>query len=370
MARPLEGIRVLDFTSLLPGPLATLILAEAGAEVLKIERPGGGDEMRSYMPKLGPDSVNFALLNRGKQSIAIDLKEPGARERLMPLAERADVLVEQFRPGVMERLGLGYETLGSVNPRLIYCSISGYGQSGARAGVAGHDLNYLAETGLLSLVASSEGAPMLPPALLADIGGGSYPAVINILLALFQRQRTGEGAFLDVAMADNVFPFLYWAIGNGLAAGRWPRPGGELVTGGSPRYNLYRTADGQFVAAGPLEDRFWEAFCDLLGLDERERNDASDPEATKRLVASRVAARPAEYWRERFAGRDCCCAVVRSVREALDDPDFGARGLFDRLVEGDGTTIAALPLPLAPAFRQSEQQLGYPSLGSANSLLD
>ena len=157
----------------------------------------------------------------------------------------------------MDRLGLGYEALRTVNPGLVYCSISGYGQSGSRAGVAGHDLNYVAETGLLSLASSADGTPVVPAALVADIGGGTYPAVVNILLALLRRERTGEGAFLDIALADNVFPFLYWAIGNGLAAGQWPSPGGDLVTGGSPRYNVYRTTDGQFVAAAPLEDRFW-----------------------------------------------------------------------------------------------------------------
>jgi crotonobetainyl-CoA:carnitine CoA-transferase CaiB-like acyl-CoA transferase len=370
VAAPLDAIRVLDFTSLLPGPLATLILAEAGAEVIKIERPPAGDEMRSYLPKLGRDSVNFALLNRGKTSIAIDLKETGARERVLALVETADVLVEQFRPGVMDRLGLGYAALREVNPGLVYCSISGYGQSGPRAGVAGHDLNYVAEAGLLGLVASADGSPMLPPALVADIGGGSYPAVINILLALMQRERTGEGAHLDVSMAENVFPFLYWAIGNGAAAGRWPTPGGDLVTGGSPRYNLYRTADGQYVAAAPLEDRFWEAFCDLLGLEEHERDDAADPEATTRLVASRIGAHTADHWRERFEGRDVCCALVRTVREALADPHFRARGVFDSLVEGGGRAIPALPLPLVRPFRRPERQLGYPSPGSANPLLD
>jgi alpha-methylacyl-CoA racemase len=370
MGTPLEGIRVLDFTSLLPGPLATLMLAEAGADVLKIERPDRGDEMRSYTPKFGTDSVNFALLNRGKQSIAIDLKDPARRQRFMALVQQADVLVEQFRPGVMDRLGLGYEALRTVNPGLIYCSISGYGQSGSRAAVAGHDLNYVAETGLLSLASSADGTPVVPAALVADIGGGTYPAVVNILLALLRRERTGEGAFLDIALADNVFPFLYWAIGNGLAAGQWPSPGGDLVTGGSPRYNVYRTADGQFVAAAPLEDRFWEAFCNLLGLDEHERDDAPDPEATKRVVASRIAEHPAGHWRARFSRQDVCCAVVRTVREALEDPQFRERGLFDRMVEGEAGTITALPMPLEPALRRPDERLGYPPLGNANSLLD
>ena len=177
-----------------------------------------GDEMRSYTPKFGADSVNFALLNRGKRSIAIDLKEPGAVTRLMPLVQSADVIVEQFRPGVMDRLGLGYEAVSRANPRIIYCAITGYGQSGRRAMTAAHDLNYAAETGMLALAAGSDGAPVPPAALVADIGGGSFPAVINILLALREREQSGRGCKLDIAMADP-YTFMYWAMGDGL-----PRP--------------------------------------------------------------------------------------------------------------------------------------------------
>jgi alpha-methylacyl-CoA racemase len=181
--QPLTGIKVVDFSALLPGPLASLILAEAGAEVVKVERPGG-DDLRGYEPRFGPAGAGFALLNRGKRSIAIDLKANDARARLLPLLRSADVLIEQFRPGVMERLGLGHAALATLNPRLIYCSITGYGESGPKAQVAAHDLNYLAETGLLHLAAGADGAPVVPPALIADIAGGAYPAVLNILLAL------------------------------------------------------------------------------------------------------------------------------------------------------------------------------------------
>ena len=257
---PLDGIRVLDFTSLLPGPLATLVLAEAGAEVTKIERPGMGDEMRTYVPKFGADAVNFALLNRGKRSVQLDLKDPESSAPIRALVQDADVLIEQFRPGVMERLGLGPDAVHAINPRIVYCSLSGYGQHGPLADRAGHDLNYVAELGLLGLSRGAGGEPVLPPALVADIGGGSYPAVINILLALIERERTGRGARLDVSMTDNVFTFLYWAMGNGLAAGQWPEPGAELLTGGSPRYNIYRAADGGWIAAAPLEDRFWSCL--------------------------------------------------------------------------------------------------------------
>jgi crotonobetainyl-CoA:carnitine CoA-transferase CaiB-like acyl-CoA transferase len=360
----LSGIEVLDFSTLLPGPLATLILAEAGAAVTKVERPGGGDEMRSYEPRLGSTSVNFALLNRGKRSVQLDLKEPGAVASLEPLLARADVLVEQFRPGVMDRLGLGYDAVAQINPRIVYCSITGYGREGDRAGRAAHDLNYVADAGLLDTIADAGGEPVLPHGLVADIGAGAYPAVINILLALAERQCDGRGRHLDVAMADNVFTWMYWAIGNGLGAERWPSRGSELLTGGSPRYRLYRTADGRHVAAAPLEDRFWSNFCDLIDLPEPLRDDGADPAATAEAVAALIAARPADEWEARFADADVCCTIVRTVAEAVADPSFVARGLFDRQTgDGSGTTMPALPVPVDRSLRTDDAELHAPELG-------
>ncbi|HYG89341.1 MAG TPA: CoA transferase [Azospirillum sp.] len=368
--RPLEGIRVLDFSTLLPGPLATLLLAEAGAEVIKVERPGRGDEMRSYEPKFGSDSVNFALLNRGKRSIAIDLKAPGAVEKLKPLLRTTDVVVEQYRPGVMDRLGLGYEALSDINPGLIYCSITGYGQHGPKSETAAHDVNYVGDSGMLSLAAGSDGAPVLPAALMADIGGGTYPAVFNVLLALLQRQKTGKGCRLDIAMADNLFTFLYWAMGNGLAAGEWPKPGGDLVTGGSPRYNIYRTADGRFIAAAPLEDKFWGNFCQIVALPEPLRDDSKDPAATRKAIAEIIGSRSAEEWQAVFAGKDVCCSVIATMQEALADPHFAARGVFARSLTAGGRSIPALPTPIADELRADGPEAGYPKLGEANGLLD
>lgn len=369
MSQPLAGVCVLDFSTLLPGPLATLLLAEAGAEIIKIERPGSGDEMRSYEPRFGQSSVNFALLNRGKRSVAIDLKAPDAVARLRPLVERADVVVEQFRPGVMDRLGLGYDAMAAINSRIVYCAITGYGQSGPKAQVAAHDLNYVAEAGLLGLAAGADGAPVVPPALIADIAGGSYPAMINILLALRERDATGRGRKLDVAMADNLFSFMYWALGNGLAAGAWPRPGGELVSGGSPRYQIYRTKDGRFLAAAPLEQKFWDNFCDVVGLAQPWRDDARDPAGTRAAVAHCVAERTSAQWRAAFSGRDVCCSIVATVEEALADAHFQARRLFARELGADGSAIAALPVPIDAAFRGTAAALGYPALGADNELI-
>jgi crotonobetainyl-CoA:carnitine CoA-transferase CaiB-like acyl-CoA transferase len=359
--RPLDGILVLDFSTLLPGPMAGLILAEAGAEVIKIERPGQGDEMRRYRPKLGADSGNFAVLNRGKRSVAIDLKEPGAVARLGRLLQRADILIEQFRPGVMDRLGLGFDAVAAINPRLIYCSITGYGQHGPKSQLAGHDLNYMAEAGLLSLISGADGMLAVPHALIADIGGGAYPAVINVLLALQQRHASGRGCHLDIAMHENLFSFLHWALAQGWCTGEWPGANSGTTTGGSPRYRIYRMADGRFLAAAPLEDRFWRDFCDAIGLST---------DATHAEVAARIAEHGSAEWAGRFAGRDVCCAIVASVAEAVTDPHVAARGIFAHTVAADGESMPALPVPVVPQFRAPATEAASPALGEANDLLD
>lgn len=367
--RPLERLRVLDFSTLLPGPLATLILAEAGAEVIKIERPPVGDEMRAYMPRVGRDSLVFAQLNRGKRSVAIDLKNEGAVERLMPLVRSSDVLVEQFRPGVMDRLGLGYEVLRKVNPRLIYCSLTGYGRTGPKSDKAAHDLNYVAESGMLSLVPRAGERPSMPPTLIADIGAGAYPAVMNVLMALQGRAITGNGCYIDVSMNDNVLPFMYWAVGEGLGLKRMQRPGDEQITGGSPRYNIYRTSDGRHLAAAPLEQRFWDRFCAVIGLPETLHEDSRDPAATLRGVALAINAKSSEEWRRAFDGVDACVSIVATLEEALNDPHYRARGVFSHSVSASGMNMPATPVPVDATFRRAPGADGYPKLGEDNHLL-
>jgi crotonobetainyl-CoA:carnitine CoA-transferase CaiB-like acyl-CoA transferase len=278
------------------------------------------------------------------------------------LLARADVLVEQFRPGVMERLGFGYAAVRRANPRIVYCSISGYGQSGPRAGEAGHDLNYVGATGLLALNPGPATHPTVPPALVADIGGGSFPAVINILLALRQRDQTGAGCHLDIAMTDAMFTFAWHALASGQATGRYPAAGEAQLAGGSPRYALYPTRDGKLVACAALEQRFWLAFCAAINLAPALIEDATDPAATRAAVATIVAGRSAEDWRPVLAAADCCATIVASLEEAVRDPHFVARGLFAREVVGAaGTAMAALPLPIAPEFRDPERRKAGPS---------
>lgn len=350
--QPLSGMQVLDFSTLLPGPMCSLLLREAGADILKVERPDTGDEMRSYTPKFGQSSANFAMLNRGKGSVSLDLKSAEGRTRALELAQGADILIEQFRPGVMDRLGLGYDTVKAVNPRIIYCSITGFGQTGPLAERAAHDVNYVAEAGMLPLCASSEGELVLPHALLADLGGGAYPAMMNILLALRSRDLTGVGCRLDVAMCENLFTYMYWALGEGFSANQWPHPRSGLVTGGSPRYQLYRTKDGRFLAAAPLEDKFWANFLRVLEA-EHLLDDAKDPQGTWRAVAAIVASRTSEDWLERFDGVDACVNLARTLEEAVAHPHFAERGVFSHgLLDGAGRKIPALPIPIARHFRK------------------
>jgi alpha-methylacyl-CoA racemase len=324
----LDGLSVLDFTTLLPGPLATQLLAQAGASVVKVERPGG-DELRGYEPRYGDDSAYFALLNHAKECITADLKDPASRVRVDALAGECDVVVEQFRPGVMDRLGLGYADVRRRNPDVIYCSISGYGSTGPLASIAGHDLNYLAAAGLLSLTAR----PVVPPVLIADLAAAAQPAVIEILLALARRDRTGEGARIEIAIAANLFNLIPYQVARGFVTGTWPQPADDLVTGGSPRYNVYDAADGRGVAVAAIEDRFWHRFCTLVQLPL---------DASQEQVARRIASRPADHWGVLLEHEDTCTTVVRTLEEAVASPQFAP--LFTQPIS-DGARLPRLPLP-------------------------
>ena len=367
--KPLKGVRVVDFTTLLPGPLATLILAEAGAEVYKIERPGGEDTRRSP-PFIDNQSVMFAMLNRGKRSIEIDIKEKIGLDRIINLIKKSDVVVDQFRPGVMERIGLGYNELKKIKHNIVHCSITGYGQTGPKKYVAAHDINYMADSGLLSLARNSDGAPAMPAAQIADIAGGSYPAVINILLALRNAEKTGNGSYLDISMTDNLFPFMWIALGIAYDNKNYPRGGDLRLTGASPRYGIYRTLDSGFLALGALEEKFWRRFCEVIKLNENFVDDSKNPEKTKQEVMKKVKAKNTSYWKTLLANEtDICCSVVNSVEEALQDAQVVERQLVAASVNISEKNIKVMPTPLAPIWRPKTLLAGAPVLGEANSML-
>jgi len=363
----LEGIKVIDFSTLLPGPLASLFLSETGAEVIKIEKPGVGDEIRLSNPQWGEQSVSFSLLNRGKKSLSLDLKDPKNLKILIPILKEADIIIEQFRPGVMKRLGLDYESVKKINQDIIYVSITGYGQYGPKSMVAGHDLNYIGNAGLLSISMGRENDTVVPPALVADIAGGSYPAVINILLALRKRDLNKEGSYIDLSMTENLFPFMFWGLGSGFAHNKWPGNSDGVLSGGSPRYNIYKTSDGSYVAAAPLEDRFWNKFCEAIELPKKFIKMQNDQEKVIQEIRKIIGQKEKNYWLDVFNKADCCCSIVKSIKEAINDNHFKVRKIFEnKIINNLGEEIPALPIPIDMQFRKDQKRASAPSLGNIN----
>ena len=363
----LEGIKVIDFSTLLPGPLASLFLVETGAEVIKIEKPGIGDEIRLSNPQWGEQSVSFSMLNRGKKSLSLDLKDPKNIKILIPILKEADIIIEQFRPGVMKKLGLDYESIKKIKQDIIYVSITGYGQYGPKSMLAGHDLNYIGNAGLLSISMGQENDTVVPPALVADIAGGSYPAVINILLALRKRDLNKEGSYIDLSMTENLFPFMFWGLGSGFAHNKWPGNSDGVLSGGSPRYNIYKTSDGSYVAAAPLEDRFWNKFCEAIELPKKFIKMENEQEKVIQEIRKIIGQKNKKYWVEVFNKVDCCCSIVKSIEEAINDNHFKVRNIFERkIINNLGEEIPALPLPVDMQFRKDQKRASAPSLGNIN----
>jgi crotonobetainyl-CoA:carnitine CoA-transferase CaiB-like acyl-CoA transferase len=335
---PLDGLRVLDLTRLLPGPLATRHLAELGAEVVKIEGPAeqGQDDGTRTMGQTpaerrsGEPALTFRELNRGKQLLRLDLRHPEGVAALIDMARTADVLVEGFRPGVMAKLGLGWDVLHAANPRLVVCAISGYGQHSAWAHRAGHDINYIAMAGVLDQIATVDGDLALPNFQIGDLMGGTQAAVSGVLAALLSAQRTGQGRFVDISMAHEVLRHHVLASFTLKTTGRTPPPGRDLLSGGAPCYGVYRTADGRHLAVGALEPKFWQAVCATL-----ERPEWSDRHwstglapggapsmALRAELAALIAGQPLAHWVARFEAVDACVTPVLRLDESLGHPVF------------------------------------------------
>jgi alpha-methylacyl-CoA racemase len=340
----LEGLRVLDLTRLLPGPFCSLVLADMGAEVLKVEDLQGGDYAR-YYPPLTADGTGafFAALNRNKRSLALDLKRPEGADTLRHLVQSADVLIESFRPGVMDRLGLGLDSLRSINPRLITCSISGFGADGPMAARAGHDLGYIARAGVLWAQGFADHIPRPPGVQIADLAGGSLWAVIGITSALYRRERTGEGAALDISMTEGAAAMMLPTYAT-RSAGALEEPGEGMLDGGVPCYGVYACADGRFLAVGALEPKFWAPLVELLGLPELAAEGLTsglDGAMVRGKIAAALLTRTRDAWIEAMQAIEVCCEPVLSPEEVVASELARARQMFFIL---DGVRHTRTPL--------------------------
>jgi alpha-methylacyl-CoA racemase len=335
--KPLEGIRILDLSRLLPGPYCTLLLADLGAEVIKVEDLAGGDYIRAWPPFVGGRSAYFLALNPGKKSFAVNLKPAKGREIFLKLAATSNVIMEGFRPGTADRLGIGFEALRAVNPALVYCSISGYGQDGPRRDRAGHDLNYIARSGILGLTGAEGSLPPIPPVQIADLSSAMYAAVA-ILAALRESERSGRGRYLDIGMMDSAMAWLVMTVAEFTAGERGSR--GRLpLTGKYPCYNVYRTKDGSEITLAALETKFWSEFCRLAGRpDLLDRQFAEDAE-TAAEVRALFAGRTLEEWAVIAAAGDFCCEPVLPLEEALKDRHVRERGLVRAARAGEGPSV-------------------------------
>lgn len=345
---PLDGTKVLDLSMLLPGPLSTQILRDLGAEVIKIEPPYPGDYMALWPPLAGDVAATYLAVNRGKRMLSLNLKDDADRNRFYDLVREADVVVEGFRPGVIDKLGIGYARLAEINPRIIVCSISGYGQTGPYRLRGGHDLNYQALAGVLSISGDRCDLPPNPPLQVADTAAGSYAAAMLVMAALLERQQTGRGRYVDVSMSEQLLPLmstLYAAAG---ATGADPCSDGELLSGGAPCYRIYRTKDGQLISVGALEPKFWQAVVQGLGLSELAGvnhlvGDHSAELASQ--LAAVFATKTLAEWNEVFAGLDACVEPVLALAEARRHPQWVARESFESVPTSDG---GELNLPKMP----------------------
>ena len=373
MSQILSGVRVLDLSRMLAGPFCSQILADFGAEVIKVEDLNG-DTGRWSPPMVGEQSAIFYTVNRNKKSIALDLKSEDGAEVFKRMVGISDVVIDQFRPGVMQRLGFGYDELSKINPRIICCSLSGYGMTGPMSEMAGHDINFLSMAGVIDITGGSDGRPCIPGVQIAGMAGGGMYAVIAILLALIDREKTGRGQFCDIAMLDGSISLMSYALGELFGSQRSGNRGKEILTGGFACYNLYRCKDDKYFSLGAIEGKFWIEFCQTLGVPQliNSQWDISRQDEMHREIELVTQQKNRDEWMEIFSGANICLTPVLSVEEMVEHPQVKARNMIHVLKDLNQTGID-LPVP-APAIVMSQSpaqvNLSFPKLGAdADELL-
>jgi crotonobetainyl-CoA:carnitine CoA-transferase CaiB-like acyl-CoA transferase len=351
MTLALEGMKVLDLTRLLPGGYCTLLLADMGADVLKVEDPFGGDYVRWFPPKINEESTYFLAVNRNKKSMKLNLKDERGKEIFKKLVGQCDVLVEGFRPGVMDRLGLGYDEISAINPGIVYCSISGYGQDGPYSQKAGHDINYIGIAGILGITGPRNRPPIVPGVPMADFGGGGMLAALGIMMALYHRERSGGGQYVDISMMDGVASWMANIAAKHFADGD-PHDRGEVdLAGGFVCYDCYETKDGQFLSVGALEPKFWANFCRLVGREDLvdSQVDKDKDGRLKEEITTIFKSKTMDEWLALLDGEDTCIEKINSVAEATEDPQMLHRKMIveiDHPTEGR-TRAMGIPIKLS-----------------------
>jgi alpha-methylacyl-CoA racemase len=368
---PLSDVRILDLSRLLPGGFCSLLLADLGADVIKVEDTGMGDYVRWAPPyygdqhqhQLGTRSALYLALNRGKRSIRIDLKSDAGREAFLRLAGDADVVLESFRPGVLDKLGVGYERLRERNPEIVYCAVTGYGQEGPNTARAGHDTNYLALNGLLGLTGAADGPPVSSAGQVADLGGGGLMATFGILAALHERERSGEGQLVDVSMTDGALSWLAMIAAQFLNDGRVPHRGSEMLNGGVACYLPYECADG-WVSCGALEPKFWQAFCHGAGRPDLIEHQFAPPGSDGHAAVAEVfAARTKAEWAAFNDRHDCCIEPVLDLDEALESDLVRAREMVVEVEQPELGPVRLLGHPIKLSRTPADPTRPAPALG-------
>lgn len=325
----LKGIRILDLSRLLPGPYGSCLLADMGAEVIKVEDTLAGDYIRDYGPKIDKNSAYYLAINRNKKSVRINYREPRGKDIFLKLVADADVVLESFRPGVMDAWGIGYSELKKVNQGLVYCALTGYGQTGSRKNKAGHDINFLSVSGILDITGLRNGRPVMPGIQVADLSGGMF-TVIGILSALVRKRQTGKGCYIDVSMVDGLFSLMSLYVGQYLAEGQPLERGGLNLSGGLVCYNIYQTKDDRYVALGALELKFWKAFCmviDREDLVKAHMAKAIDGDFTYEEIKRIFQEKTMAEWETTFEAVDCCLTSIQGIDEVLAGSSVRERGL-------------------------------------------
>lgn len=369
MSMPLEGISVLDLTRLLPGPYSTMMLADFGADVIKVEDTKQGDYTRLGEPSVGGMSAMFHSLNRNKRSVSLDLKSEEHKEVFIELVKTADVLVESFRPGVMDRLGVGYEELKKHNPKLIYCAITGYGQTGPYVDKPGHDTNYLSYAGLLGLQGEQNGKPINSSVQIADIGGGALMGTIGILVAIIEAKKSGQGQFVDISMLDGAVSWMQTILPGYLATNQLPKRGGMVLNGKLACYENYETKDNRFISVGSLEFKFWKSFCEVIGREDLiKKLDAPDEEQLqmKQEIQAIISTKTMEEWVKLFDGVDTCVAPILTVEEMLNDPQIKHRQMIEEVVQPGVGVVKQIANPIKLSRTKAKTVRKAPALGEHN----